>query len=214
VSGAASPRWPAGMTPGLARLRANGGEAIRAKVLADDAAEMASVRAANASAAIVANSGAELARILAAHRHGVAVTDIEERESSATCGTLPNRPIEARITRRPANGSHDNIISSKQGAAASTPAPGALAPETLALLAAVAYAPPLRDLEPKAKIGVWIPYKTIHESDRPHGLNRRRVPGFMTTLFRRGLVDCRAERAGKYSACVTAAGVALLAVQP
>lgn len=93
----ASRRWPAGMTPGLARLRANGGEAIRAKVLADDAAEMASVRAANDSAAIVANSGEELARILAAKRHGVGETSISPKPADGALSDVASKILRALI---------------------------------------------------------------------------------------------------------------------
>ena len=205
MSGAASPRWPAGTTPGLARLRANSqAERIRQEVLADQ--ERAS---ADASAAIVANSGAELAAILAAKRHGAYAPDQTPRENSDRV-----KAAKAPVRR---SSSREHLINDSPviaGQPAPAPAPAALAPEARALLAAVAYAPPLRDLEPEAKIGVWIAYQTIHQSDRPHGLNRRRVPGFMTTLHRRGFVECRAERAGKYSARVTAAGVALLAAPP
>ena len=196
---AASPRWPTGTTPGLARLRANKhAERIRQEVLADQ--DRAS---ANAAAAIVANSGEELAAILAANRHAADIAEVESANRADIARIKAENAETIRRMRAPA------------GPTAPTAAQDALSTEARALLAAVAYSPALRDLEPEEKVGKWVAYKTIHESDRPHGLNRRRVPGFMTTLSRRGFVECRAEKkAGQYSACVTAAGVALLAVQP
>jgi hypothetical protein len=184
-------RWPADMTPGLARLRANeNADAIRESVLADNEKAAEEVRAERETAK------AAIQRVVqTAIANGSPVIEGKPANEAWRQGLI--RDLEAKPRARPA------------------PAPKAakaadeLSPEATALLKAVFYSPALRDLEPEAKVGKWIAYKTIHESDRPHGLAVKRVPGFMTTLSRRGLVECRAEKAGQYSACITEAGVAL-----
>jgi len=127
-----------------------------------------------------------------------------------------DRAVKARRVEKAVEASRIEVEAGERRAAAKRPAtpatPADLAAEAKALLLAVFHSPALRDLAPEAKVGKWIAYKTIHASDRPHGLNVRRVPGYMTTLSRRGLVECRAEKAGQYSACVTAAGLAALAL--
>jgi len=50
----------------------------------------------------------------------------------------------------------------------------------------------------------WVDQKEI-----PHGLVGRAVSGFLAGLQRRGLIETRADKGGKFSARVTAAGVAL-----
>jgi hypothetical protein len=126
-----------------------------------------------------------------------------------------DRAVKARRVEKAVEASRIEVEAGERRAAAKRPAPPAapadLSAEATKLLLAVFHSPALRDLAPEAKVGKWIAYKTIHASDRPHGLNVRQVPGYMTTLSRRGLVECRAEKAGQYSACVTAAGVAVLA---
>jgi hypothetical protein len=127
-----------------------------------------------------------------------------------------DRAVKARRVEKAVEASRIEVEAGERRAAAKRPAPPAapadLSAEATKLLLAVFHSPALRDLAPEAKVGKWIAYKTIHASDRPHGLNVRRVPGYMTTLSRRGLVECRAEKAGQYSACVTAAGLAALAL--
>lgn len=77
-------RWPAGTTPGLARLRANGhAEKIRQEVLADQ--ERA---AADAAAAIAADSAAAMTEALAAGR--AAMGDAEMAMLNAV---IPDEPI-------------------------------------------------------------------------------------------------------------------------
>jgi hypothetical protein len=202
MSGAASPRWPAGTTAGLARLRANGGEAIRKAVLAEDEAEMASVRAANDSAAIVANSGEEMAKRLAANRaEAEADTAFAARQMEAGARVLARTLAKEGPTVRRSS-SRENLVNGSpviagQPAPAPKPPAGALSAGAMQVILAV---------HKVAPDGSWIDQKAI-----PHGLTGRAVPGYLGGLARRGLVELRADKGGKFSARATAAGVAALA---
>jgi hypothetical protein len=88
-------------------------------------------------------------------------------------------------------------------------APGGVSPEAAKVLKALYFAPAFRDLPAPERIGYWVEYKSINESDAPHGLPVRRVPGFVAGLQRRGLIECRMDKPGKYSARITPAGAAL-----
>ena len=132
--------------------------------------------AADASAAIVANSAYEMAKKLAANRYAVGETDIAESVQGAV-----------------ANGSP---VIAGQPAPAPKPATGALSVGAMQVILAV------RKVAPD---GSWIDQKEI-----PHGLTGRAVSGYLAGLARRGLIQLRADKGGKFSARATAAGVALL----
>jgi hypothetical protein len=89
---------------------------------------------------------------------------------------------------------------------ATAPRPVA-SPDALKVLTALFHSPALRELADGARVGVWVDYKTINESDRPHGFAGRQVSGLIAGLQRRGLVECRMEKPGKFSTRMTLAGL-------
>ena len=68
------------------------------------------------------------------------------------------------------------------------------APQVLSALAAVMGA-----------VGVWVDQKSI-----PHGMTGKAVPGYLSGLQKRGLVELRADSTTKFSARMTMAGFALV----
>ena len=74
----------------------------------------------------------------------------------------------------------------------------AASPDGLKVLVALFHSPALRELADDARVGEWVDYKTINESDRPHGFAGRQVSGLIAGLQRRGLVECRMDKPGKY----------------
>jgi hypothetical protein len=91
---------------------------------------------------------------------------------------------------------------------ATAPKPAA-SPDALRVLVALFHSPALHELADDARVGEWVDYKTINESDRPHGFAGRQVSGLIAGLQRRGLVECRMDKPGKYSTRLTAAGFEL-----
>jgi hypothetical protein len=159
----ASRRWPAGSTPGLARLRANGrAERIRQAVLADQERALA-----DAGAAIAADNSAALTAALAASRDSL----------------IADEPNEAQFAHKKA-----------------PPTPEPAKPAALSEGATQL----LRALFSVAGDG-WIDQKAI-----PHGLPGRTLPGYLTGLTKRGLVEARWDGGGKFSARMTGAGAALM----
>jgi hypothetical protein len=112
----------------------------------------------------------------------------------------PANVVTVRRGRKPAG---------SRKAPAAKPAAGGVSPEAAQVLKALFRSPALRDTPEGDRAGHWVDYKTINESDAPHGLAARRVPGYMAGLQRRGLVECRMDKPGNFSAKMTAAGVAL-----
>jgi len=89
------------------------------------------------------------------------------------------------------------------------PAKPAASADGLKVLVALFHSPALRELADDSRVGVWVDYKTINASDEPHGFAGRQVSGLIAGLQRRGLVECRMEKPGKYSTRLTAAGFEL-----
>jgi hypothetical protein len=114
------------------------------------------------------------------------------------------RAVEAPAPRRGRKKAGLRVVE----APAAKPA-GGVSPEAALVLKALFRSPALRDTPAADRAGHWVDYKTINESDAPHGLAARRVPGYMAGLQRRGLVECRMDKPGKFSAKMTSAGVAL-----
>jgi hypothetical protein len=180
-------RWPSHMTPGLARLRASSNaDAIRESVLADNekaAAEVAAERAPETAKAAIQRV------VQTAIANGSPV--IEEQPATTVEQVVADNPV---------------FRMAKGRSVAAEPVVDA----GVKLLTAIFHSPALRDTPEDARVGVWVDYRTIKESDRPHGLNTKSVPGYMTGLSRRGLVECRMDKPGKYSARLTPAGFGAL----
>jgi hypothetical protein len=216
-------RWPAGTTPGLARLRANGhAEKIRQKVLADQ--EKAS---ADAAAAIAAESAEAMAAALAAGRDALAdeahalhtapvqlpispdratadkalAEMTEASRMSPSAGPLSrkarverakqDRAVKQRRVEKAVEASRIEVEAGERRAAAKTEPAGLSEGATKVL----------RALYAAAGDG-WIDQKAI-----PHGLIGRAVPGYLSGLQKRGLVELRADKGGKFSARMTAAAL-------
>jgi hypothetical protein len=97
----------------------------------------------------------------------------------------------------------------RRGRGAPNPAKPAASADGLKVLVALFFSPALRELADDARIGEWVDYKTINESDRPHGFAGRQVSGLIAGLQRCGLVECRMDKPGKFSTRLTAAGFEL-----
>ena len=184
-------RWPAGSTPGLARLRANThAERIRQAVLADQEAALA-----DAGAAIAADNAAAMTAALSASRDSLIADEplVEQRDligfvgrdgedqakSSTDLTTLFPRPV---------------LSAAKPEPAPAKPALSEGATRVLSALSAVMGA-----------VGVWVDQKSI-----PHGMTGKAVPGYLSGLQKRGLVELRADSTTKFSARMTMAGFALV----
>jgi hypothetical protein len=97
----------------------------------------------------------------------------------------------------------------RRGRGEPRPAKPAASTDGLKVLVALFFSPALGELADDARVGEWVDYKTIIESDRPHGLAGRQVSGLIAGLQRRGLIECRMDKPGKYSTRLTAAGFEL-----
>jgi hypothetical protein len=97
----------------------------------------------------------------------------------------------------------------RRGRGEPKPAKPAASTDGLKVLVALFFSPALRSLADDARVGAWVDYKTINESDRPHGFVGRQVSGLIAGLQRRGLVECRMDKPGKFSTRLTAAGFEL-----
>jgi hypothetical protein len=174
-----APQAPATTTPGLARLRAH----PDAEAIRDT---------------VVADQQDALGRKA---RVGVAQENraIKARKVEKAIAKLDAERIPHPAFRKPRGAT--------PGKAAA--APGGISPEAAKVLKALFHAQAFRDLPAPERIGTWVEYGSINASDAPHGLPVRRVPGFVAGLKRRGLIECREDKPGKYSARVTPAGAAL-----
>jgi hypothetical protein len=180
---------PAAVPPGLARLRADDdAEAIRESVLADQENSLAEAR--------VTPSIEDVATSPAGWRAP------EPVPPAAPADVVTERRAAVIVRRgRKAAGSRK--------AANPAVSAGGVSPEAALVLKALFRSPALRDTPAADRAGHWVDYQTINKSDAPHDLAARRVPGYMAGLQRRGLVECRMDKPGKFSAKMTAAGVAL-----
>jgi len=179
------------VTPGLARLRAHpDAEAIRAAELADQDQALYGARLApdpsrlspEAAEALSAKAASEPAQPASGAK--AAVRRAVNRAIANGSPVIVEQPVAAarRRGRKPAE---------PKPAAAS----GGLS-EGAALV--------LKALAKVAGDGAWIDQKAI-----PHGLAGRAAPGFLAGLVRHALIEVRADKGGKFSARLTAAGVAL-----
>jgi hypothetical protein len=139
------------------------------------------------------------------------LADQDKAAVRAVEATAPRRGRKAKAENEAWRQGLIRDLDADKGKRASKPAAkpaGGVSAEAAMVLKALFFSPAL-PIVPDDKVGVWVDYKTINESDAPHGLAARRVPGYVAGLQRRGLVECRMDKPGRFSARLTAAGVAL-----
>jgi hypothetical protein len=206
-------------TPGLARLRANGGEAIRLNVLAEDAAEMEKARKAGSAkaalqrvvqAAIDAGSPVIVEQPVADpyDPRQVAAWAAERAAAAADEPAAAGEPGPALLTemlnapfrkekaaRKRLGAKLDRAEKAAKPEAAPAKPAGGLSEGATAILRALF----------KAAGDAWIDQKEI-----PHGMTGKAVPGYLSGLTKRGLVEARADGGNRFSARILLAGVAAL----
>jgi hypothetical protein len=89
---------------------------------------------------------------------------------------------------------------------APTPATGALSPDHILFLKALRDAKVFAGKPVEARVGQWVKYGAVHDSDSPHNLPKGRMPGLTRVVRHRGLIDIRVE-GRTLETCLTAAGL-------
>jgi len=71
----------------------------------------------------------------------------------------------------------------------------ALTPEQTRLLVALIDCKALADKPLHARVGVWVRYKALHDSETPHNLAKGQLPGLTGALRRKGMIELRGSSA-------------------
>ena len=73
--------------------------------------------------------------------------------------------------------------------------PEGLTPDQARLLIALVQCKALAEKPLAERVGVWVRSAAVHDSDKPHGLDMKRVPALMGSLKKAGLVECGWDKA-------------------